>query len=133
MTDSGKYILRRKNYPLLGIIIRPKDLSLINKWNFCYNMDVVEVITRKQFVAEYEEIFAKIGVRPWIKGSYTDIHGDLKVFTDITLTKKKTSDPTIIGFKLNYKFKDNESKKITIRVSTKDSKKLFEKDFYLIQ
>jgi hypothetical protein len=104
-------------------------LRIKPKWS--YQLKIVEILGHDQFDIHYVERFAKAGSRPWVRGWYTDKHGALKVLVDLTAARGKITDPLIIDFSVNWKFKQGEKKTITARIETAESRKLFVKDLWL--
>jgi hypothetical protein len=51
---------------------------------------------------------------------------------DIRIIKNQISDPTLLGFKVNYTFAKDESKTFTIKIRTSDCVKMVEKSFKII-
>jgi len=125
-TSLEEYKLNVNDNPILGFEIRHVGKYL------SYYIETVEVLAPPECNIEYYEIFAIRGERPFIKGAYTDIWHNMKIFMDIQIVKGQISDPTLLGFKLNYKFSKDETKTFTIKIRTSDCRKMFEKTFMII-
>lgn len=121
-----KYHLRVNNNPILGFEVRHAGKY------YKYNLKTLEIAAPKECNIEYYEVFTIKGERPFIQKPYTDIWGNLKIFTDITIVKGQISDPTIFGFKLNYIFTKDEEKTISVKIVIDDCKKMFEKTFKIV-
>ncbi len=128
INDEGmeEYTLRINNNPILGFEVRHTGRYI------SYNLKTIEIVAPKECDIRYHEVFAISGERPFIKSPYTDIWGNLKVFTDIKIVRGQISDPTIFGFILNYKFGRGEEKFITVKIRIDDCKNMFEKTFKII-
>ena len=124
--DETKLLLNVNSNPILGF-----EIGLIGEY-LSYYIGTVEVLAPPELDIEYEEIFAIKGKRPFIRGSYTDIWYNMKIFMDIRIVKGQVSDPTLLGFKLHHNFTKNEEKTITIKIRTSDCRKMYEKSFMII-
>ncbi|MCJ7570300.1 MAG: hypothetical protein MUO82_00260 [Candidatus Thermoplasmatota archaeon] len=121
-----EYTLRVNKNPILGFEVRHAGKY------FSYNLKTLEIAVPKECKIQYYEVFAASGQRPFINEPYTDIWGNLKIFTDIKIVKGQISDPTLFGFKLNYKLSKNEKKTISIRIKTDDCRKMFVKTLTIV-
>jgi hypothetical protein len=125
-TGLKEYKLNVNDNPILGFEIRHVGKYL------SYHIGTVEVLAPPECNIEYYEIFAIKGERPFIKGAYTDIWHNMKIFMDIRIVKGQISDPTVLGYKLNYKFGKGEKKNFTVKIRTSDCRKMVEKSFTII-
>jgi len=106
----------------IGIGIRPK-------WR--YEPVIIEVLGHGSKI-QRANLFVK-GIRPWEKPYPSpDVHGDYKVVCDgLVLRKGDISDPTLIDVKIEPLSLGERRRKVTVRISTKESRKLFVKDLWL--
>jgi len=98
------------------------------KWS--YQINYIEIHGGGKSQIRLVEIFAK--KRWWQEKGYIDMDGAYKFAPDISLRKKDITDPTIIDISITPPLKDGEKRQITIRISTKESRMPFTKDFELI-
>lgn len=96
-----------------------------------YHVTTVEIHGGGKSRITRENIFAD-KQRFWQEKEYTDMDGAYKFSPEIILRKKHISDPTIIDVGVEPKFNKGEERTITVRISTKESSKLFTKHFTLI-
>jgi hypothetical protein len=104
--------------PQLTMLIRPH-------WK--YKVDSIEVVGHSQSTITRIDHFAKN--RFWLKKEYPDVEGNYKVFPEITIRKGDTTDPLLLDLQLDPPFNKGEERKITIRISVSESRKMLRKEF----
>lgn len=104
--------------PQITILIKPK-------WK--YDVKIIEVIGYSQSKITRLDHFAK--KRFWLENEYTDVHGDYKVFPNFTIRKGDITEPLVLDLKIEPAFNQGEERKIAVRISVNESRKLLHKEF----
>jgi hypothetical protein len=109
--------------------ISPQFLVRINpKWK--YTVSVIEVIGWSKSTIKRINLFST-QKRFWLEKEFTEIEGNYKVFPNITIRKGHTTDPLLLDLQIDPPFEKGEQRKMTVRVSTEESRKQLEKDFLI--
>jgi hypothetical protein len=102
-------------------------ISLAPKWK--YEVKIIEVLGHDKSKISLAEIFAKD--RFWLEKQYEDIHGNCKIFPNLVVRKGDITDPTWIDIRLEPPFKKGEERKLSVKISTNESRKLLVNEFLI--
>ena len=92
-------------------------------------MTMIEAVGHSKSTITRVDLFAK--KRHWLEKDYTDIEGNYKVSPDLTIRKGHTTDPLVIDLQIDPPLEKGEQRKMTIRVSTEESRKMLHKEFLI--
>lgn len=107
------------------IVVRIKP-----EWKYKVTMiEAIGSIGHFKSVITRVDHFAK--KRHWLEKEYTDVEGNYKVSPDITIRKGHTTDPLVLDLQIDPPLKNGEQRRIKIRVSTEESRKMLEKEFII--
>jgi hypothetical protein len=106
--------------PQVTVLIKPR-------WK--YEVKIIEVVGYAQSKITRLDHFAK--KRFWLENEYTDVHGDYKVFPNLTIRKDPIIDPLVLDLKIEPAFNQGEERRIVVRISVNESRKLLQKEFLI--
>ena len=107
--------------PVITFAIKPK-------WT--YEIKVIEILGHSKSKITSERLFSN-QLRYWQEKEYVDVHGDYKVPANIVMRKGDITEPLILDVRIEPPLQKGERRKLTMRVSTKESEKLFVKEFFI--
>ncbi|HEY4673518.1 MAG TPA: hypothetical protein VIH03_05070, partial [Nitrososphaerales archaeon] len=118
------------NKEIRALVNSEIQITIAVKPKWSYHINTIEIHGASNSQIDRADIFASD--RYWQAKGYTDMDGAYKFSPDLSIRKGDITDPLMIDANIKPQLKLDERRTITIRISTKESRKLFKKDFELI-